>query len=309
MDKKNISYLFYIIIGLLIFNLGLGILGLRKSHLSFNDLQNYANELKNKKLYTQSIEAYKNFLSVNKFSKKFRANVNYIIAEIYNNDLNDYDNALAYYIKAKYFDPHSSYLSMINQKIIQCLEKSGRTIDAKNELGKATALDKSKTQDHDVVVAKIDDMPITLGQFQTWYEGLPEKLKKQNTGIEGKKKLLRNFVSEQLLYSSAQRRGYDHDKNILDQTFQYKKSLMVQKVFQDEVMKNTKIDKNDLQLYYQAHKKDFYDSLHHRQKTFEEVQQEVYRKMMQGKIQYASQDLINKLLTSSRVRIFDDLVK
>ena len=136
MDKKNISYLFYIIIGLLIFNLGLGILGLRKSHLSFNDLQNYANELKNKKLYTQSIEAYKNFLSVNKFSKKFRANVNYIIAEIYNNDLNDYDNALAYYIKAKYFDPHSSYLSMINQKIIQCLEKSGRTIDAKNELGK-----------------------------------------------------------------------------------------------------------------------------------------------------------------------------
>ena len=160
-----------------------------------------------------------------------------------------------------------------------------------------------------MVVAKIDDMPITLGQFQTWYEGLPEKLKKQNTGIEGKKKLLRNFVSEQLLYSSAQRRGYDHDKNILDQTFQYKKSLMVQKVFQDEVMKNTKIDKNDLQLYYQAHKKDFYDSLHHRQKTFEEVQQEVYRKMMQGKIQYASQDLINKLLTSSRVRIFDDLVK
>jgi hypothetical protein len=290
--------------------IGLFIFTRASADLGFNKTQDMANELKNKGLFPQAVEEYKDFLLTKTMSSALRSSICYIIAETYNNEIRDYDNALAWYLKAKYYNPRSPIITTLNEKIIACLENSGRNVEAKGELSSLTALDKDKTPDRNaVIVAKADGRPMTLKEFEKWYATLPEALVKQMPGLEGKKQLLRNFVAKELLYQSAVRRGFDKDKDILEQVFGVKKSLMVQKVLQDEVLKNARIDESDLRNFYQAHQKEFYDKLHGVQPSFEEVKKEVYQALMAEKVQNLSQAYVSKLLGSSDVRIIDENIR
>jgi hypothetical protein len=201
-------------------------------------------------------------------------------------------------------------MTTLNEKIIACLENSGRNVEARGELGSLTALDKDKIPDRNaVIVAKADGRPITLKEFDKWYGTLPEALIKQMPGPEGKKQLLRNFVAQELLYQSAVRRGFDKDQDILEQAFGIKRSLMVQKVLQEEVLKNAKIDESDLRNYYQVHQKEFFDRQHGVQPSFQDVKKEVYQALMAEKAQNLSQEYVSKLLGSSDVRIIDENVR
>ncbi len=269
------------------------------SEISFEKLKDYANELKNKGLYVPAIEAYKNYLKNHQISKRVRANIHYIIAEIYRENLKDFDNALAHYIKIKYIDKNTPLMQNINQKIVECLENSGRYREAQLALESSTLIGSKKAKPTDTIVAKIDSDIITLNDFQQWYDRLPDEIKKKYASHQSKKELLRQYIGEELLYRMAMRKGYQNDPEILKQTFEIKKNLMMQKLLQEELTGKINITPNDLKLYYKANKEKY------KNKPFEAVSQQVYNDLMQEKIQEQSQQLLKKMIQANKVEIFD----
>ncbi len=268
------------------------------SETSFETLKEYANDLKNKGLYLQAINAYKEYLKNPRLSRRVRANIHYIIAEIYRDNLKDFDNALAHYIKIKYIDENSPLTQNVNQKIVECLENSGRSREAQLALESSTLMGKKKVSQSDVIIAKIDSDLITLNEFNQWYDRLPDEIKKQYPGQDGKRKLLQQFIGEELLYRMAMRKGYQNDPQILKQTFEIKKNLMMQKLLQEELRGKINITQNDLKLYYKANKEKYEN------KPFEMVSQQVYNDLLREKMEEQSQKLLEKMIKANRVEIF-----
>jgi len=211
--------------------------------VSYEVLKEYGNELRSKGLYRHAIDVYEEYLKSGNISKRVRANIQYIIADIYRDNLKDFDNALAHYIKIKYIDPNSPLMKSVNQKIVECLENSGRTREAQLALESSTLMGSKKVEANDTVVAKIDSDLITLREFQDWYDRLSDDVKKEYSTREARKKLLQQYIGQELLYRMAVRKGYQNSPEVLKQLFDIKKSLMLQKLLQDELKSKINISK------------------------------------------------------------------
>jgi len=59
------------------------------------------------KLYSQAISEYDKLLDSGRLDKSKQANINYIVGDIYLSYLNDYGNAAARFVKAKFLNPGS----------------------------------------------------------------------------------------------------------------------------------------------------------------------------------------------------------
>ncbi len=299
--KKNISS--FVILSFLATLLLLNIFQFAGSHdLSFHNMKYYSNELRNKGLYEQAIESYKHYLKKTITSKKIRANIHYFIAEIYRENLKDLDKALAHYIKIKYIYPGSSLMNNVNPKIIECLENTGRSRAAHLALEEATALDQSgRKRGDERILAKIDNDIITQADFNNWYDELPEGIKKEFSSLQKRKQLFQQYIGQELMYRMAVRKGFQNDPEIIKKGFEIKKSMMAQKLIQEEMGK-IKISPNDIELFYKANKDKY-------KKPLSQVAGLVQQDFMQEKMQERSQELISRMVKANSVRIFEDNVR
>lgn len=270
-----------------------------KTELSFQNIKNYANELRSKSLYLQAIEAYKEYLKNAQMSKKIRANIHYFIGEIYKDNLKDFDKALSHYIKIKYIDPSTSLMQTINQNIVNCLENSGRGREAQLALKEATMLNnKNQTSDEKQIIAKIDSDIITLKDFNTWFDQFPMQIRKEYSSPLKKKEMLHQFIAQELFYRKAMRKGYQNDPDIIKKSYEIKKSLMTQKLMQEELLGKINITMKDMELYYRANRQKY-------KKPLQEISNIVQQDLMQEKVQEKSQELLSQMIKANSVQIFD----
>jgi len=138
-------------------------------------------------------------------------------------------------------------------------------------------------------------------------------VRQQFSSKEKKLELLRRYIATELMYDSAKRAGYDKDKDVIESIYQAKKSFMVQKLLQERLKDKIKIEPQELELYYQAHKDKFVEKDKEgkvaKQLSFEEVQNQVAQELFQEKWQRAYAELISSLLKAENVVIYDDLIK
>ena len=122
---------------------------------------------------------------------------------------------------------------------------------------------------------------------------------------------LRDYVITELLFDSAKRRNYDKDSEIMEKTNQMKKSLIVQKLIEDEIKDKVKVSEDEIKLYYEAHKKEFIEKKdkQEKQKTFEEAKEQIKSILVQQREQNAYKDMIEKLLKAEKVTIYEDIFK
>ncbi len=294
--------------------LAFGGCGGRQASVSGEKVREYANELYNRQLFQQAIQQYRYYLDHFASSDEERANVTYRIAGIYFDRLYDYENALAEYLKIKTFYPQAAVIPEVNKKVVACLERLQRPEDAQQALEESTALEPSRRKKRPgAVVAKIGDREITQGDLDFEISQLPPEIRSQYQDPKKKVEFLRRYVATELLYDSAKRRGLDRDKEVLENTFQAKKSFMVQKLLQEEIRKKVNVTDEDIQLYYQAHKEDFAEKDKNgkikRIPPLSEVRAQVAQRLIQERQQKAYEELISSLLRAEDVKIFDDLVK
>lgn len=275
----------------------------------------YANELYNRQLFKQSADAYINYLNNYKLDDREQANISYTVGDIFFERLHDYENAMAYYIRAKYFNPTKDLKRSIDQKIIACQERLGRPEDAQQTLEEATSIDPEKVRKKrpGEVVAIIGTRQITQGDIDFELSQLPQSLRAQYQSKDKKLEFLKQYILTELLYDSAKRKGLDKDAEVIEAAFQAKKQIMAQKLLQQEIEEKVKIDPEDLELYYKANKDKYVqkdkDGNVIRELSFAEVQQRVAQDLALERQQQVYEELATKLMQAEGVKIYEDRLK
>ncbi len=256
-----------------------------KHKTSFDTYKNLSEEYLNNGLYEKAIESYEKYLHSPRLSEQKKSNISYIIGNIYMDNLSDYKNAMASFVRAKVFSPEGGDASEINKKIVMCLERLGRSVDAEREMAKITTLEEEKpstslSKEQGIIIAKIGDRNITMAELNSELQKLPEYIKENYKEESQRLEFLKQYIAGELLYDSAKRSGFDDDKDLIQALYSVKKQLMVEKLLKEKVASGSKEPaKVDLNLYYEAHKDRYVEEekdeegniTQKRQRTFEEV--------------------------------------
>jgi len=278
-------------------------------------VRNYANTLYNHELYQQAVEEYQRYLDLYPVKPAKRANIWFTIGNIYFERLHDYEKALAYYLKVKTLYPESLVMDDVNKKIVASLERLQRSNDAKLALDDAVNL-KNNGEDYGRpgdVVATIGDKKITSGDLNFYISQMPDYVKSQIKDANTKKAFLVQHIATDLFFDAAKRAGYDKDKDVIEGTFQAKKSLMVQKYLEHEIPGGSNITEDDVKLFYQANKDKYVEKDKQgkvlRQKSFDEVKNEVASDLLRERQQKAYEKLLQRMMQTENVKIYDDKIK
>lgn len=275
----------------------------------------FANVLYNQQLPAQAVKEYEDYLNDYDLKPSEQANISFQIANIYFERLHDYESALAYYLRIKYLYPESNLQQEAGRKIVACLERLQRSTDAQQAIEQTAALDESqKPQSRPgEVIARIGDKEITTGDLQYEINQLPPYIQTQMQSRKDKIEFLKQYIAQELLYDSAKRQGLDKDKEVLAGAFQAKKSLMAQKLLEQEIKEKSNLDKYsnaDVELYYKANKEKYAekdeDGNIKRIPEFEEVAQQVAQDFMREKQQQAYDRLIDRLMKAEKVSIYEE---
>lgn len=275
--------------------------GASEAKLDLPRQQELASDLLDAKLYTQAVAEYQRLLNLSGLDKKKQANINYIIGNIYLNELNDYENAAAKFVTAKFLDPGGELKDKINKNLVICYERMGRSLEAQKALDRSTNLEETGTEKKGgVVVARIGDREITMTELEDEIEKLPPSVQTQFKDKAGKIKFLQNYISSELLYHTAIRKGLDQDKDVQEGVLQMQKQMMINKLLIQEIPQDIPVSENDINLYYQAHKEEFKD------KKPDEVKLQIEPELKKMKQQEAYGNLVSRMMEAEKVRIFDD---
>ena len=275
--------------------------GVSEVKLDLSRQQELASDLLDAKLYTQAVAEYQRLLNLNGLDKKKQANINYIVGNIYLNEMNDYENAAAKFVTAKFLDPEGELKDKINKNLVICYERMGRSLEAQKALDRSTNLEETGTgKKGGAVVARIGDREITMTELEDEIEKLPPSVQTQFKDKAGKIKFLQNYISTELLYHTAIRKGLDQDKGVQEGVLQMQKQMMINKLLIQEIPQDFPVSENDINLYYQAHKEEFKD------KKPDVVKSQIEPELKKMKQQEAYGKLVSRMMEAEKVRIFDD---
>ncbi|MDZ7294945.1 MAG: hypothetical protein ONB14_05990 [candidate division KSB1 bacterium] len=291
--------------------------GCRRKSPSANPelVREFANVLYNQQLFKQAIQEYERYLSQFACDEREQANITYIIGDIYFERLRDYENALANYLRIKHLYPSSPLVSEANKKIVACLERLQRSVDAQRALEESSALDKSQIRASrpGEVLARIGNRTITQGDLDFEISQLPPYMQAEFTSREKKLEFLRNLVATELLYDTAKRQGLENDKDVIEGAFQAKRSLMVNKLLQQEIAQKIEMDESALKLYFQAYKDRYAvkdkDGRVVEEKLFTDVRDQVARDYYREKFQEKYEDLVSRVMMAEQAQIYESKVQ
>ncbi len=263
-----------------------------------------AGELRDNKLFSAAIGEYEKLLAIRSLDSKQRANVNYLIGKIYYENLADYSQAAAYYIKARAIDPQGSFVNEASKNLVACLEKSGRLVDAKRQLSAAADLDTVPHQAGDVAVAKIGGTSIWLSEIEEQIQLLPPEMQGQFATRSGKIEFAHQYIASELIYRAAIREDYGSDPSIAKQQRLLHKRLLVDKYVVDKVMPQVSIDSLDVRNFYEANKDERY-----RSQPYDSVKSQVFMDYSNEKAEAAFASYINRLAATDKVEFLDHNIR
>jgi peptidyl-prolyl cis-trans isomerase C len=106
------------------------------------------------------------------------------------------------------------------------------------------------------VIAKIDDVSITVGEFEDRINKQSPYIRARYTSVERKKEFLDNLVRFETLAKEAQRKGYDKDEEVV----RTMKQVMIQKLMKDEFDNKIKLEDikdDECKKFYDEHKDEY----------------------------------------------------
>jgi len=263
-----------------------------------------AGEMRDIKLFKAAIDEYRAVLAIPTVDDKTRGNINYMIAKVYFEDLKDYENAAAYYLRARSFDPEGTFINEASRNLVASLEKLGHYMDARRELGAVTDINSQPKDKNDVAVAKIGGVPVWRSQIEEQIQNLPAEMQKQFMSRGAKVEFVRQYVGAELLYHAALREGFDRDPEIVKKKDMIEKRLLVEKFVLEKVMPEVKIDTLDVRNFYLANKDSRYDGA-----AYDSVKAQVFLDYQSDKANAAYSNYIAKLAEAEKVEFLDHNIK
>src|SRR5262245_17686872 len=96
--------------------------------------------------------------------------------------------------------------------------------------GRSSASGRLGGKGDDMVLAKVDDVVITVGELQERLNRMSPYVRARYTSLEQKKEFLDSLIRFEVLAKEAQRRGFDQDPEVIRSM----KQVMIQKLMKDE---------------------------------------------------------------------------
>ncbi len=109
-----------------------------------------------------------------------------------------------------------------------------------------------KNSSDDLVLARISNKFLTLGEFKKRIERLPSYYR--NMVDRNKKRFLDETIVEMMFYEEAIRQGIDNDKEVKEVLREAKKKVLIAKLIQTEVENKVKIEDGEARKYYEDHR-------------------------------------------------------
>jgi tetratricopeptide (TPR) repeat protein len=275
----------------------------RTDKATVEESKKMAGELADNNLPAAAIEEYRRVLDRGDLDDQARGAVCYLIGKTYFEDIGDYENAAAYYVRARSLDPNASYNNEAGKNLIAALEKMGRRLDARRELDRQTNLIPDTTRAPGKIVAKIGNREITLAEYNETVRQLPQEMQDKLTSPQEKRKFLDQMVGRELIYDAAMREGLDRDPAILRHLKGLEKDYLTQYFIRRKVAPTINPDEAELEMYFKANK-DKYGG-----KELKDVDDQVMQDYIMYKGQKAIGDYINGLSQTEKVQVFEENLK
>ncbi len=255
--------------------------------MSPDQIRELAASYKSNDLFQPAVKEYERYLEMAPIPAEQRANILYTIGNIYLEELQQYENALAVYMKISELYPQTRIAPEAEKRMVRCYENLERSFDAQKKLERLTALDEEETQPAtSTVVANVGKKEITLEQIEREIDQLPDYRKQNLQNPEQKLEYLKNKIFAELLYDKALRNEYNKDPEVRKQLQNVEKQLLAQKVMEEEINQKIQIAPSDIELYYQANQEEFTQpqklKIAHIQVESEEKAQEVKQALDEG---------------------------
>ena len=271
----------------------------------FAEVKGLAGELADNNLYRASVEEYKRALNDPNIDRETAANIDYMVGRIYFENLADYENAAAYYVRARALNPRGSFYDEAGKNLIYSLEKMGRVMDAKRELDRTVNIDSLRAgAGGKVIVARVGERPIYMSDVENDIQSFPLDMQKKFMDKKGKMEILMKRISLELMYQDAVRNGMDKDSDVLQKQKDLEKQVVVDKYYAAKILPQVNIDTSDVKYYYLANKKEKYGD-----KSYDDVRVKVLVDYQQEKSQRAFSDYIARLAAIEKLQVFEENIK
>jgi len=272
-------------------------------------------KLKTAGLENEAVQAFNKYLDNFDISNDERAQLFYTIGKIHFDNQN-FEDALKAFYSIEIIKPGSSQNSEAGRYIVTSLEKLGKSLDAKYELNRVTALENKPAPSggRGVLVAKVGDDEIFMGDLIDEIQKFPPQQQKMFDKPEEEINLLEQMISRILLVEKARVLGFDKSEEVKNQLNEIEKSLLVQKVITSELEERVKIKPDDIKLFYETHPEFFKDSqgtnaVAAKVLPFAEVKDRAEQIYRSQKEQEAVKEFMNELISLDRVQVFSDRIK
>jgi len=263
-----------------------------------------AGELQNNRLYEAAIDEYGKILIYDDVDNNQRANISYLIARLYFEDLKDYQNAAAWYIRAREYDPEGSFVIEASKNLVASLEKLGNVFDARRQLSAATDIDNEPRTKDDVAVAEVGGRKIWRSEIEDYIAAMPPQAQEQLVSREARIQFLHQYIGVELLYNAAVREDYLSDPEIQRQQEKMLRGLLVDRFVAEKVMPGIQVDTLDVRNYYLANKSGRYGD-----KPYDSVRSQVFIDYQSEKAEAAYAEYIEGLARAEGVQFFEQNVQ
>ena len=218
-----------------------------------------ASNLESRGLWSQAAQEYSKLLENGALSSDERAKISFHLAQLQLDRLSNPEKAIPLLMTTKLIVGDSDLGAKADKRIVEALEKSGRSLDAANYLAGAASIEPQEvsTAEAALVVAKVGDKTITLRELDEEIQSLPPQLQGQFKGSDGKIEFLKTLITRKLLLIAAERAAIDKDPDVERAAQLARESVIITKYNQREIESKIRVTDADVRAYYETHKNEF----------------------------------------------------
>jgi len=296
------------------------------SSLSPEHVKQLAAKLASRNLYTRAAKVWQDYLSAGKLPDVEQAKTLFQIGTLLEK-AGSYAEAIEYYYRSEITAELTELEPHINAHIKDCFEKLGKFSALRYELMDRTSFDKSSSAGSKIV-AEVGAEKITEADLDALIEAALDNQLAPMTAFmtadqlnEQKKKMLEQFIDpaakgqflqswliQEIMYRQALEEQLNKNPEVKSFVDELIRSALSQQLMNQQLAGKVNITETDLQTYYDANKDMFIEPANQddpnsveRQKSFEEVRDQVTSELVSRKSQDVQQSLIKQLMDKYNV--------
>ncbi|MHC4721660.1 MAG: hypothetical protein ACYS6I_03010 [Planctomycetota bacterium] len=295
--------------------------------LSAEQTKDLALKLAQRNLYERAAKVWQEYLATTDLGDIDRAKALFQVGTLLEK-AGQLQEAIEYYYRSEAVAKLDELAEQINTHIKDCFEKLGKFSALRYELMDRTSLDDSARAGANVVAeigpekiteadldaiieSNIENQLSPMAAFMTT-EQLSEQKKKllQQFGTsQAKSQFLQTWLAQEILYRQALKDDLGDDVQVKKLLDDLARSVLSQEMMSRELAANIHVTENDLQTYYEANKDKYIEPANEeegtsgRQKTFDEVRQQVMSELLDQKRRDVQQQYIEQMMDQYNVII------